>query len=71
MCPFVAIAPGSVLSHSPDFAKIAGTGDALRRFLEAAKAMAMTAIDLLSSPEKLDKIKAEFQGRKVNSKVKS
>jgi amidohydrolase len=59
--PFVGIAPGTVPIHSPEFAKIAGTEDALKRILDGAKAMAMTAADLLASPETLKKVKAEFQ----------
>ncbi len=59
--PTVSIAPDSVLIHSPDFAKVAATEDALRRMLDAAKAMAMTAIDLLAGPETLAKVQAEFR----------
>jgi amidohydrolase len=58
--PLVAIAPGGVLIHTPRFARAAATEDALRRMLDAAKAMAMTAVDLFSSPETMEKVKAEF-----------
>jgi len=59
--PMVSIAPNTVLTHSPEFAKIAATEDALRCMLDAAKAMAMTAIELLGSPETLEKVQAEFR----------
>jgi amidohydrolase len=59
--PMVPIAPDSVLIHTPEFAQIAATEDALRRLLDAAKAMAMTAIDLLDSQETLAKVQAEFR----------
>jgi amidohydrolase len=58
--PFVSIAPGNVPTHSPEFAQVAGTEDALRRMLNAAKAMTMTAADLLAVPETLKKVKTEF-----------
>ncbi|HTY82151.1 MAG TPA: M20 family metallopeptidase [Dehalococcoidales bacterium] len=59
--PFMGIAPAAMPTHSPEFARIAGTEDALKRVLEAAKAMAMTAADLLASPAALKKVKAEFK----------
>jgi amidohydrolase len=58
--PLVAIAPEGVLIHTPRFAKAAATGEALRCMLDAAKAMAMTAIDLFSSPEKMAEVQKEF-----------
>jgi len=58
--PLVAIAPDGVMIHTPQFAKTAATEDALRLMLVAAKAMAMTAIDLLASPETVAKVREEF-----------
>jgi len=58
--PLVAIAPGSVMIHTPQFARAAATERALRCLLDAAKAMAMTAVDLLSSPANLKKVREEF-----------
>jgi amidohydrolase len=62
--PMVAIAPHDVLIHSPRFAEAAATGDALRILLDAAKAMAMTAVDLLASPETLAAVREEFRKSK-------
>jgi amidohydrolase len=59
--PMVGIAPDDVLIHSPEFRNIAATKGALDTLLDAAKAMAMTAADLLASPEALDKVQAEFK----------
>jgi amidohydrolase len=59
--PTVSIAPDSVLIHTPEFARVAATEDALGRMLDAAKAMAMTAVDLLAIPETLAKVQAEFR----------
>jgi amidohydrolase len=58
--PLVAIAPDGVMIHTPQFAKAAATEDALRLMLVAAKAMAMTAIDLLASPETVAEVREEF-----------
>jgi amidohydrolase len=58
--PLVAVAPEGVLIHTPRFARVAATEDALRCMLDAAKALAMTAVDLFSSPEIMEKVRAEF-----------
>ena len=62
--PLVSVAPADVLIHTPQFAEVAATEDALRRLLEAGKAMAMTAVDLLASPETLAGVREEFRKRK-------
>ncbi|MBI4181170.1 MAG: M20 family metallopeptidase [Chloroflexi bacterium] len=58
--PFVAIAQPDVLAHSPRFAVAAASEAGTRGMLDAAKALAMTVVDLLSNPEIVDKIKEEF-----------
>jgi amidohydrolase len=62
--PMVGIAPDDVLIHSPEFAGAAATKEALRCLLDAAKAMAMTAVDLLADSETLESVRAEFQKSK-------
>jgi amidohydrolase len=59
--PLVAIAAGSVPIHTPAFAAAAATDEALECLLDAARAMAMTAADLLASPEKLKEVREEFK----------
>jgi amidohydrolase len=59
--PLVAIAPADVLIHSPQFAQAAASETGLLRLLEAAKAMAMTVVDLLANPEMVVKIQEEFR----------
>jgi amidohydrolase len=59
--PMVAIARPDILIHSREFAGIAATDGALRTILDAAKAMAMTAADLLASPQTLAAVHAEFE----------
>ncbi len=58
--PLIAIALDGVMIHTPQFAKAAATENALRVMLDAAKAMAMTAVDLLSSPAMVKKVRSEF-----------
>jgi amidohydrolase len=59
--PFLAIAPPEVPIHSPAFAEAAATGAALDCLLDAAVAMAMTAVDLLADPAKFEEVQAEFR----------
>ena len=49
--PHLAIAPEGTPTHSTDFARYAGTREALDTMIVGAKALAMTAIDLLVNPE--------------------
>jgi len=58
--PTIAIAPPEVLVHSPDFAAAAASEEGHRGLLHAAKAMAMTIVDLLCDPRLLSEIKGEF-----------
>jgi amidohydrolase len=61
--PLVGIAPPDVQLHSPDFARAAATEDALRILLDAARAMAMTAADILADPATAERVQAEFRAR--------
>ena len=60
--PTIAIAPPGVLLHSEEFAHAAASEAAGEGVLDATKAMAMTVVDLMSEPEVLAKVKAEFRG---------
>ena len=62
--PLVSIAPDDVLIHTPEFAVAAISKDSLQSMLNAAKAMAMTLIDLLSDPDNLARAWEEFGKRK-------
>jgi len=59
--PFVAIAPVKVLAHSPQFAQAAASADGTEGLLDAAKAMAMTVVDLLAQPETATRVTEEFR----------
>jgi len=58
--PMVAVAPRGVQIHSPDFARAAVSEAAFKGMVDAAKAVAMTVVDLLGSPEKLRQVREEF-----------
>jgi amidohydrolase len=62
--PMVGIAPPHILIHSTEFAEVAGTKKALNIILDSAKAMAITAAELLANPKTLDAIRAEFEKNK-------
>jgi amidohydrolase len=57
----VAIAPQDVVVHSPEFALAAASEAGSRGLFDAAKALAMTVVDLIYNPEMVSRAKAEFQ----------
>ncbi len=59
--PFVAIAPVGVAIHSPEFASAAASEVGIQGLLDAAKALAMSVVDLVANPEIASKVKEEFQ----------
>ncbi len=61
---WIAITPEEVAIHSPQFAVAAASEAGFRGLLDAAKAMAMTVIDLVANPEIVIKIRDEFQQQK-------
>ena len=58
--PFIAIAPVEVANHSPQFALAAASEAGTHGLLDAAKALAMTVVDLVANPEIVSKVKEEF-----------
>ena len=58
--PSVAIAPKGVSIHSPQFAEAAASESAIQGIINAAKAISMTVIDLLSSPETIEEVNNFF-----------
>ena len=59
--PMIAIAPVNVLGHSPEFASAAASEKGTLGLLDAAKALAMTVVDLLANPEIVTRVKEEFR----------
>jgi len=60
--PFVAVAPPDVPIHTEEFREYAKSESGHQGLLDAAKAMAMTAVDLLADPSILDRAWQEFRG---------
>ncbi len=58
---FVAIAEKEILIHSPQFAAAAASEAGIEGMLDAAKALAMTVVDLVANPETVTKVKEEFE----------
>jgi len=61
---FVAIAEKEIAIHSPQFASAAASEAGIKGMLDAAKALAMTVVDLVANPEIVTKVKKEFKQRK-------
>ena len=59
--PMLAIAPKTISQHSSEFAAAAASETGINAMCDAAKAIAMTVVDLLSDSEKLQKVKEEFK----------
>ena len=61
---FVAIAPPEVVEHSPEFAEAAGSDAGQQGLIDGARALALTAADLISSPDLLEEARQEFASAK-------
>jgi len=62
--PEFAIGKRSVVNHSPEFAKAAVSKFGVDMMIKMTKTIAMTALDIFSSPEKVKEIKSEFRTQK-------
>ena len=58
--PYIRISPDGIAGHSREFAEWAKSPMARTGLVAAAKALAMTALDLVARPETLEKAKTEF-----------
>jgi hypothetical protein len=61
----LAIAPKGISLHSPEFAAAAASETGMTGMCDAAKAVAMTVVDLLSSTETMQKVREEFRQTKL------
>ncbi len=60
--PYVGIAEEDIASHSKEFAESSISEYGQEKMLVAAKALAMTAIDVYTNPELVERMKEEFKG---------
>ena len=58
--PWVAIAPKEIMVHSPQFAAASSSKEGHAGLVDAAKALAMTLVDLVAKPEVLPRIREEY-----------
>ena len=58
--PTIAVAPPEVSIHSREFAACAASEEGHRGLLDSGKAMAMTAIDILTDPDLRQRMQEEF-----------
>lgn len=58
--PYISIAPPEVAGHTVEFREISGSPAGHRGLLQAAKLMAMTAIDLLANSDHMAAVKKAF-----------
>lgn len=66
IAPYISIcSEPTVRDDTPEFARAASTDLAHERMVTAAKAVAMTAVDLFMRPEELEKVKREFENSKL------
>lgn len=68
--PYLAIANDGISAHSVEFRVAAGSEMGQSAMLNAAKAMALTALDLLAKPEILAEAKRDFQNQLAKGLVK-
>jgi metal-dependent amidase/aminoacylase/carboxypeptidase family protein len=61
--PMIQICPREIACHMVAFADAAASEVGHHAMFAAAKAMAMTAVDLLTDPAALARIAAEFRGQ--------
>lgn len=63
--PYLAIAPEEVAGHSAEFRQAAASPAGHRAMILGAKAMAMTAVDLLAEPVNLAEARSAFEAQKT------
>jgi amidohydrolase len=68
--PLIAIAPARVANHSPQFAEMAASEAGTKGLLDAAKALAMTVVDLVADPEVISGVREDFNREKNRGRSK-
>jgi metal-dependent amidase/aminoacylase/carboxypeptidase family protein len=56
----ISIAPKGIANHSIEFAEAAASKEGIEALIDAAKSMAMTAVDLVTTPNIVKQVKGEF-----------
>jgi amidohydrolase len=58
--PMLAVAPGDVIIHNPEFTRWAASDAGNTAVIDGAKALALTALDLMADGTSLERVKADF-----------
>jgi hypothetical protein len=58
--PMLAVAPAGVIIHNPEFARWAASERGDEAVIDGAKAMALTALELMSDGELLATVRGDF-----------
>lgn len=61
---YISLGPGQWIGHTSEFAKVCGSQQGLDTMLKAAKALALTTLDLLYDEALMEKAQAEFRAMK-------
>jgi amidohydrolase len=61
--PYITIAPEEVAGHSPEFRAASASPEGHAGLLDAAKGLAMTAVDLFANPERVEAAWEEYRSR--------
>jgi len=59
--PYISICDDSIAGHSTEFAEASASKRGHEVMLNAAKALAMTAIDLFTDSQMMDRVREEFR----------
>lgn len=63
--PYIKIGASDLIPHTVPFREAAASARGDQALITGAKALALTALKLVTEPETLEEIKAEFQEKKV------
>lgn len=59
--PMLSAAPGDVIIHNPEFAHWAGSAQGDEAVIDGAKALALTALEMMAEPHLLSRVRADFE----------
>jgi metal-dependent amidase/aminoacylase/carboxypeptidase family protein len=68
--PYLSIGPAGISAHTIEFREAAGSDRGQEAMLNAARAMALTTLDLLAKPDLLAQAKQEFADQAAKGVVK-
>ncbi|UUZ97749.1 peptidase dimerization domain-containing protein [Paenibacillus sp. P25] len=64
--PYIRL--GDATTHTPEFARLAGSEEGMTQLNRAAKALATTTFDLCADPEAMKRVRSEFEAWKQQRK---